>query len=569
MGGGLTSRSRIVLTVHRLVLRTGRTPLGRLLALVYRGLARALTAYVTWGEREAAAYIRGSVGIGDFLPGLSDVDTAIVFADDSGSGDPCERARRRWERISRVFPPIGLLLDGPMIYGEADLRDLAGTSALTYGLDGAGLGARHRAGYFGKHSNFDWLRKLERPGLYGATADWRLLRGPDRRPREGQRDAQLRRIAAWLELVYLWRWTYPACIDPTGPRSAAFCVRLVAEPARIWLWLAHGERPPGQQGVLQRALRQIPEEEEALRLALDLHSALPRSPDPPLAQALPALVRISTRIAALINSEVGEGGVTEVRLGGTDPVELIPGGGGWSPTQSLAGGQEPRLLPLADWRALTCPLLPDESFAPLSADPGNPAVLAAAAVSQTAGPYPAICAEGVMLLPAGPWWRTRLRAIECSATDPVSFALMEGGRIARFPKVRGWSAEDAARRAVAEQRARLHGEPGPWAVRESTYGRGGTLAMLLAASRAALFLESIDSGEPELPVTVAETARSLAARSSATRTVAEETLEHYRQFAIRRKQPPIEIVSALRKEVLDLPVYADAPPKGRVESSSS
>jgi DNA-binding NarL/FixJ family response regulator len=56
-----------------------------------------------------------------------------------------------------------------------------------------------------------------------------------------------------------------------------------------------------------------------------------------------------------------------------------------------------------------------------------------------------------MVLPAERW-RSRLRAVTCPVTDPVSFALVAGGTVARFPNVDGWSAEHAARRAVAEHR---------------------------------------------------------------------------------------------------------------------
>ena len=62
-----------------------------------------------------------------------------------------------------------------------------------------------------------------------------------------QRDARSaseypKSLAAWLELVTWWRWAFTVCVDRSGPRTAHLCLKLVTEPVRIWLWLAHGER---------------------------------------------------------------------------------------------------------------------------------------------------------------------------------------------------------------------------------------------------------------------------------------------------------------------------------------
>ncbi len=81
--------------------------------------------------------------------------------------------------------------------------------------------------------------------------------------------------------------------------------------------------------------------------------------------------------------------------------------------------------------------------------------------------------------------------------------------------------------------------------------------MLLTAARAALFLESVKEGDPELVLTVVEVARRVAARSSSARGVAEEGLERYREFVLRRAQPPVATIAAFRKLVLTLPGYAE------------
>ncbi len=502
--------------VRRIVLRTARTPLGRLWTLGYRVAARAASAYLTWGERNAAMYVRSGFGRGELLPGLSDIDLAIVAAlGREAPGVAADRIRLRWQRLARAVPAAALLVDSPRVYDEAELREMSGTSALTYGLE-PDKPVRTAAAYIEDGGLIDRRRTLERPGLYGLTADWRLVAGPDRRPPTDARDAQLRRVAAWLELLYWWRWVPPVSVDPSGPRTAGLCVKLIAEPARIWLWLAHGMRLRDRGEVLERARRLLPEEDPAFRGALELQRSLPESPAPPLAEVLPALVRLSDRIGRLIAAEVEAEGVTEVRLAGADPAERVAG-----------------VLPLVDWRALVCPAPREELFAPMHGDPGDPASIRAAAVRDEGEPYRALRAGELMILPTRTLPRGRLRTLKYRVTDPVSFALLEGERVAAFPRVSGWSAEDLARRAVAEHQARL---------RACT---DQSLASLLRAARAALLLQSIEEGDPELPLTASETALQLGSRFPSAQTVAEDVLAG--------EEPPASAVQAVRNLVLDLP----------------
>jgi hypothetical protein len=546
---------RAVLASHRFALRMRRPRLRRLAALAYRGVARAASAYLTWGERGASIYLRGGLGAGDFVPGLSDIDVAIVVSDaGAGAGGGAERVRRRWVRLAQMLPPIRLLFDWPRIYSQGELDDLVGNSAFTYGLDDRTELPR-RAGYVGDGAKLDRIRMLERPGLYGATAGWRILTGPDIRSPEPVSSAQLRRIAGWLELQYWWRWAFAACVDPDRPRTASLCVKLVAEPARIWLWLAHGERVAGRADALQRALRLLPEEEEALRRALALERSLHGAPDPPLAEVLPAAVRLSARVAALIGAEIEQEGTTQVRLIPFGPTDLIPPPGTPRLAESDGDDAPPPLLPLADWRALACPELPDESFLTLRGDPGDPTVLAAAAALDALGPYPVLRASGLLVLPALSLRRTRLRAVKCPASDPLPFALAEGALTATFPDARGWSAWDTARRAVAEHRAWLRQEASSVADPGRPENAGRWLGMLLTAARAALFWESVREGEPEVCLTVSAASRRLAGRSSAAGAAAEAGLESYREFALGGRRPDPRAVSATRKLVRDLPPY--------------
>jgi hypothetical protein len=541
----LGPRSRIVLGLHRALLRTVRTPLRHLWAWAYRVTARAAAGYLIRGEPEAAVYGRASFGADDVLPGLSDIDLAVVVGPDrAGAGHARARVARRWERLDRAVPVLRLLLDWPRVYEEPELHDLAGSSAFTYGLNGRGAARSAYAGDVPPHSR---TRLLERPGLYGPTAGWGLRSGRDLRPPDPPPDAQRHRIAGWLELGHWWQWVAPVCVDPTGPRTAHLCFKLIAEPARTWLWLAHGERAGDRFDVLRRALRRVPEEEVALSLAMRLGRSLPDSPDPPLAETLPVLVRFSSRIADVMAGQVEGAGATSVRLLG-DSHEVVAAWGVWDKTRAEPAGRA-----LLDWRSLVLPELPDDSFRLVPGDPGDVEAMTAAASPRPAGPHAALQAPGLLVLPANPRWRGRLRAVQCAATDPVTFALVGGSTVASFPDVAGWSAWDAARRAVAEHRPRLATDALPI----TPLAAGLALGSLLTAARAALFLESLQAGEPALALTVTETARRLAERSPAARGIAEEALGAYRALASERTPPSPQIIAATRRLVRGLPAYAD------------
>lgn len=366
-------------------------------------------AFITWRERGASAYVRGGAEGPDFVPGLSDVDLTIVLAEDgSRPGAAARRARRRRDRLRRALPCSRLVLDWPCVYEDGELRELAAGSALTLGGPACA----------GDPENLDRLLMLERPGLYGTTAGWHLIRGPGWRAPEPVRDSQERLVAAWLELTFWWRHLFAACAGPVEPRLADMCVKCVAEPARIWLWLVEGERIAGRGDVLRRAIEEMPEEREVLERALVLQAELHRSPDPPLAETLPGMIRISGRIATLMDAAADAAGSTEVRLTGDPPGDR---------------------LPLLDWRALVR-REPQEWFEVRSGELTPGALRAAASI--TTGPYPTWRAGNVMIRPGSPYLRTRMRAIQCRATDPVSFALAEGESVARFPNLPGWSAAD-------------------------------------------------------------------------------------------------------------------------------
>ncbi len=441
-------------------------------------------------------------------------------------------------RLRRLFPLTDLVFDFPLILERSQLPDVFAASALTLTRGSA---------YYGPDHSADRIRMLERPGLYGPVDDWRLMSGPERRPAVPGRDAQERRLAAWLELVYWWQWVPPVCADP-GPRTASLCVKLISEPARTWLWLTHGWRGGGRDEVLREALDRLPDEEAGLRLAFDLHRRLSRSPDPPLGEVLPVLTRMSARIATCLAEQVEDEGATDVRLAGMREQVVLP--------HAIERASDP--LPLCDWSSFVHPRLPDETFFLFPGDPSEPESLRAASDACGFGPLPVLRSDELMVS-AGPRQRTRLRALKCALSDPVSFAVADGRETAAFPNVAGWSAQDSARRAVAEHRAWLQAPATPMTGLRPQDAPGGVLAMLLTAARAALFHESVcTDAAPELPLTLEETARRLAQRSASGAAAVEEALGRYREFALRRTPPPQATVDALREVIERLPVYLDS-----------
>jgi hypothetical protein len=534
------------------VLLSSETPVRAVWALMYRIAARVFVVCLLWRELRATAYME--LEGPDFLPGLSDVDLVVVLRDGRRAPDEAalrirQRAgRMRGRKLLRQFP----IIDDLRVYEQSQLRDLVGASALTYGLEDIRPADRKRPAYVGDAGNADPVRLLTRPGLYGTLEGWRRVAGPDRRPTELARDPQQQRIDAWLELVFWWRMLPRAFVNPVGPRLADLCVKSIAESVRIWVWLTYGERIDGRRVALERGIALLPEERAEFEKVLKLRKSLTRRADPTrgLAEILPLLVRMSTRIATAVDAAAAAAGFTEVTLAGNDPAEPVLAGGAWKPNSALPGGQAPDILPLADWRALACPLAPDDTFAPLTADPADPAAyIAAAGVND--GPYPTLLADRLLVRPGTRFIRTRLRVIECRTTDPVSFALLERRRIALFPNLRGWSIADTAVRAVAEHRRWVHADP------ESGPGDGGgrELGMLLSAARAAALLQTVAAGAPELPLTLAEGARLLTRATG--NADAERAFGHYRAFIEDRVKPPGGAVAAARKLVRELPAYAD------------
>jgi hypothetical protein len=553
---------------QRLVLRTEQTPLRALWSRVYEAAAYGVAASLAHADDTVAVYLKGGLGFDEPVFGLSDVDMIAVVAADANPRK--DRLRRAWKRLCTAVPFLSNLVY-LFTYDSEELTAASSSSCLTFSL----TSSAEKAAYLGKRPLADEMGLLERPGLFGPTHDWRRVRGLDRRPPEHTHDRQEQRIAAWLELQLWTRYLYAACADPTPAQIPYMCVKLVVEPARVWLWIAHGRKLSRRSEVLEQALRLIPEEEDALRATMDLRASLPQSPDPPLAEVLPVFFRLCSRVANKLGEETEEAGSTMVDLLWGTAAELVLEHRCADALRTLVGPDPPlELLPIVDWRALVVPSFPDETLALIPGDPCVPSYLGAAALAGQAGTYPLLRFDGLTVLPAtttpkltgaadpqlrsATWSRVKLRGIQCRTTDPVTHALVNGMRKASFPNVPGWCARDVARRAVAEHRAWLELEPKrtPPPVRgwiepqePSTAPTGGSLFRLLTAARAALFLESLEQGNPRLPLTMSAVAEEIAEKIPQAGTIAEEARDNYRAY--RRQEASVDrrAVEALRSVV--------------------
>jgi glycosyl transferase family 2 len=533
---------------HRVMLRTEGGPLRALWWFCYESLARLVASYLLAGERGGAAYVKGSMGTGEQVYGISDIDLVMVVPEGADAGVARERVHHRWRRLRRRLPILSaLLFQRPRVYEEPELAAAVSATTLTHELD--------QGDSEGKVSGTSRERArqgagAERLGLYGTTWDWRLIRGKELRGPPGRLDQGERRIRAWLELQFWWLQTFKTCLSPDAPWAPLVCVKLIAEPARIWMWLAHGKRFSSRGDLLDAALRCFPEEEAAVRIAIELLGSLRTRPPAPLDETLLAFARMSTRIATRLGDEVEGAGTTNVRLLWGGPEELVTGQPPAGSPSNAVGARAPDLLPLADWRARVWSLPPDECFELIEGEPTEPRQLATATVAGEQGVYPALGADRLLIFPS--LRRARLRAVQCEATDPVSFALVEGRTVAAFPNLPGWSAGDSARRAVAEHLGWLRTEA------ESAEPATEALGRLFTASRAALFLDSLQAGDPELALTASAVVDSLQARFDNGGMPAQEALAAYRRGRTEGIPPPADLFAAMREGVMELPAFTES-----------
>lgn len=439
------------------VLRTSAGPLRPVWRGCYAVAAWAVAVCLRGLRPGTTVYLGGSLGFGEPVYGLSDVDVIAVTA-----GDP-EPVRRRWRRVSAAFPPLARVAADTFIYGEQELLRVAAAPC------------QASSETFLRPDEFhDEAGLTVRPGPFGVAREWRLLAGRDRRPAAPVQDEQARRLAAWLELQFWWRFAFRAAVRPQEPETAFLCVKLIAEPARLWLWLTENRAVFARREVLHAAGDALASEREAFALALELEHRLPERPPAPLAAALASLTRQSQALASLMDDAASVAGHDTVRLAG-----------------AVRSG-----LPLLDWRALVAPAGPAR-FVLVDGDPADPSALAHAAQAGH-DPASALRRDAVLVRPTTAPAAAKLRAVQCAATDPVSFALARGGGEASFPRLRGWSISDWAQRAVAEHRIWLRSPARATLDGHAWLGAPATAARLIGAARAALLQASIAAGEPEL-----------------------------------------------------------------------
>jgi hypothetical protein len=476
-------RRRVLRTVQLAAIRTGRGQFRAVWAAAYDLLVRVLARLLRRGST-ASVYVKGSFGRGEPVLGLSDIGLiAVVPAGAGRDEDACAAVQDRWQRLARSIPPLAWLVRGVPVYSETELPGLAST-CFRYGLDASPA----RSLFFGPSRS---TRLATLPGLW-PMQDWKLVSGPDRRPPVHPADPSQRRLAAWLELQFWWSLAFRAAAEPDAHWAPYLCVKLIAEPARILLWLERGERHVRRVDVLRHARDAFPEEHEAIEFALGLERELGRVGLAPLASVMPGFVRLSSRVARWLEADLAGFGEIEVVLAGLPPADHAP---------------VVSQLPLCDWRALVRAPSPEEWLVIQPGRIDDPAALARALIRSSTGRHVVFVHDGLILHPSADAPVTR--AATFAGCDPVTTALASGASTAVFPDVPGWSAADTAARAVAEHRAWLRSRP---RLTEAAPDRNGRqhLAGLFSAARVALFRQTIGSREPSLPVTFAETADRLA-----------------------------------------------------------
>ena len=444
---GLSSRAfrgwqvllhRVAKVAQATAVRSQASRVRPLWRLTYELLARTVGLFLTAGQPSASVYVAGGVADGDPVYGLSDIDLVVVTPG-------ADQVRARWRRIRHALPPLGELFADMAVYFPAELKRAAGASTFTQAEGSVYLGRR-------------WPRDerglRERPGLRGATVDWRLLQGRDQRPAVPVMEPQRLRIAAWLELQFWWRVAMQFALKPMDHQAPYAALKLITHSARAWLAVEHGDFPDRRGAILAAARQRLPEEDEVLGYAATLAADVGRCRHARWDLVLPAFVRFSDRIAGSFETAATAAGCVEVRLSGVR--QGIP-------------------LTLLDWRGLVLPERPDETLTPAQGDPGERTVLADA-VRDSATGYRGLQSGRLLVLAAGePWNRSFLRGVACSAGDPVSFALLAGADSAPFPSS---PAGVSATWRGAPWRSTGAGSTSPARTACSTSERGSTAAKL-------------------------------------------------------------------------------------------
>src|SRR5688500_15224821 len=152
-------RRRLVLIVQRVMLRTGRGRLRSFWWLAHETLARAAGLYLRGADRRVAVYARSSLGVGDPVYGLSDIDLTLVLP---GCAADRTREKRRRQRMHRALPLVPRLMLEVRIEEDFDVRAVAAAPVLMHGVDRPAEGPVYRR----EPAAAQRPRLQERPGLY-------------------------------------------------------------------------------------------------------------------------------------------------------------------------------------------------------------------------------------------------------------------------------------------------------------------------------------------------------------------------------------------------------------------
>jgi hypothetical protein len=376
---------------------------------------------------------------------------------------------------------------------EDDLAALWGRDPLLW----PGPGPR----YSGEHRIVDAMSLCERPMLPAPGAWWSHLCGPERLPRAAPRTPGERRVAAWLELQFWWRFAFEGCAEPLGARKPALAVKLAAESVRTLVWLRDDVWIASRREGLVAAAAEFPDLAAVAARALAAADAGQGRAQLTVGEVLPLAVRATWETAALLAAAADEAGWEEVRLAGI-------------------GDGDGDGAALCDWRGRMLAPWPVERLVPCAGALDDAGAIAAAmrrGERAGDGAQAVLRGDGLLVLPTTSRSDAILRAVQCAVTDPVSTALLAPTDVARFARLDGFSVADCARRAVEEHRGWL--QSAMVSHRDWLWGRGvggdpapavvlGWLARAIAAAR---LQESVDAGAPVLHVSPHSALATLAA----------------------------------------------------------
>jgi hypothetical protein len=532
---------RLRSVLQHLLVATGRAPVRGLWRALYEAVGRTVATWIA-GSSGAAVYLSGSMADGEPVYGRSDIDLVAVASNRIAR----EYVERRVIQMHRALPLLRRLVGHAWVYESAELQAAASAPYPIYGLED------QRPAFYGAEAPADPMGLLARPGLRPPAASWRRVRGGGSAAAPALRSGD-NLLGAWLELQYRSRWALLATAMRRADRSYQLANAL-AGAAQAWLQVAGGETAPGNRSALRRTAALIEEERDGLLMAVaSLESGGWR--EGRRADVIWAsFVQLCGRVGELIALRSANLGSIDVRLEGR------PHGSRKLPLLDWPG----LALPSVDWSDPARPVLVEDCFEVIPGDPRDMSAAEKAARDAGKGDWKTLRDGPFMLRPnLDVWVGGRLRGIETPSSDPVSFALDDGRPIATFPNIDGWSAVDRARRAVAEHRGWLFTRrvPGPsgrsWAPARPAidWPTPATIALLLSAARAALFLQSVDEGSPCLALSWRATVVAWAARDPFAGEAADEAMRALDSRNGGEGKVSWEVLIALLDSVHRMPPY--------------